>query len=158
MSLDINSSPEMKNYFQNDSNDWYMNYAVGVPEFANHFQQELLNFKTYWDQNMLNSVCLTVAVYNNSKDLAHDISQTMFNHNFEFSRDEAMGVICETMSDYFNGEYVIGTNHQEGAIRMTLALLKNIPETNFKDWENTKPYNQDVRKMIGIADVISKIV
>lgn len=149
---------QQQNYFQDDSKDWYMNYAVGVPDFAKYFQQELLNFKNYSDQNLLNSVSLTVAVYNNSKDLAHDISQTMFNRDFIFGRDETMGVICEAMNDIFNNEYVIGTEQNEGAVRMTLALLKNIPETKFKDWENTAPYGLNVRKIMGIVDVISKIV
>lgn len=152
---------QQQNYFQDDSKDWYINYAIGVPDFARHFQEELLKFKNYKNQNLLNAVCLAVAVYNNSKDLSHDISQTMFNHNFEVSRDECMGIICETINDFTSHDYtsksinaiVDGalTNDVERAIRIALAICKNIPI-------NKAESDADIHNFVGIVEVIARIV
>jgi hypothetical protein len=150
-------------YFQSTEKipDWYINYAEGVPAFAGYFKDELQRFKTFEDQQLLNIVALTVATTNNAKDLAHDISQTMFDHNFVFSRDQTMGAIVECLNDYIisGSDYILGKDRDEARVRMTIAILKGISKDRFIDWNETRLDEElKIRHIIGIVEVISKII
>jgi len=156
-------SAEKTTYFQSTDNipDWYINYAEGVPAFAEYFKNELNNFKRFEDQQLLNIVALTVATINNAKDLMHDISQTMFDRDFVFSRDETMGAIIECLNDYtlLESGYVLGEDRDEARVRMTIAILKGISKDRFTDWNETRTTEEfKIRAIIGIVDVISKIL
>lgn len=159
-------SAEKTAYFQSTAGgnripDWYMNYSEGVPAFAEYFRNELKRFESFEDQQLLNIVALTVAVINNSKDLIHDISQTMFDRDFVFSRDETMGAIVECLNDYTLLEfgYVLGEDRDEARVRMTIAILKGISKDRFTDWNETRTLEEHkIRAIIGVVDVISKII
>jgi hypothetical protein len=156
-------SAEKTAYFQSTDKlpDWYINYAEGVPAFAEYFKNELLRFERFDDQQLLNVVALTVATVNNSKDLMHDISQTMFDRDFVFSRDETMGAIVECLNDYalLESGYVLGTDDNEARVRMTIAILKSISKDRFTDWNEARTLEEHrIRAIIGIVDVISKII
>jgi hypothetical protein len=158
-------STEKTAYFQSSAKgeripDWYLNYAEGVPAFAEYFKRELLAFERFEDQSLLNTVALTVATMNNSKDLMHDISQTMFDRDFVYSRDMVMGAIIECLNDYTlrDSNYILGEDENEARVRMTIAILKNMPKSYFLDWNESRTEEHKIRAIIGIVDVISKIV
>lgn len=161
--MNITQSAEKTAYFQSTNRipDWYLNYAEGVPAFAEYFRNELKRFETFEDQQLLNIVALTVATINNAKDLMHDISQTMFDRDFVFSRDETMGAIVECLNDYalLESGYVLGEDRDEARVRMTIAILKGISKDRFTDWNETRTTEEfRIRAIIGIVDVISKII
>jgi len=156
-------SAEKTAYFQSEDkiSDWYMNYAEGTPAFAEYFKLQLLKFEQFEDQSLLNTVALTVATVNNSKDLMHDISQTMFDRDFVYSRDMVMGAIAECLNDYalIDKNYVLGEDTDEARVRMTVALLRGMPKSLFLDWNETRTEEEHkIRAIIGIVDVISKII
>lgn len=161
--MNTTQSAEKTAYFQSTNRipDWYLNYAEGVPAFAEYFRNELKRFETFEDQQLLNIVALTVATINNAKDLMHDISQTMFDRDFVFSRDETMGAIVECLNDYalLESGYVLGEDRDEARVRMTIAILKGISKDRFTDWNETRTTEEfRIRAIIGIVDVISKII
>lgn len=161
--MNTTQSAEKTAYFQSPNRipDWYLNYAEGVPAFAEYFQNELKRFETFEDQQLLNIVALTVATINNAKDLAHDISQTMFDRDFVFSRDDTLGAIVECLNDYalLESGYVLGEDRDEARVRMTIGILKGISKDRFVDWNETRTAEEfRIRAIIGVVDVISKII
>ena len=156
-------SAEKTAYFQSENKipDWYINYSEGIPAFAEYFRNELKRFESFEDQQLLNIVALTVATVNNAKDLMHDVSQTMFDRDFVFSRDETMGAIVECLNDYalLESGYVLGEDLDEARVRITIAILKGISKDRFTDWNETRTLEEHkIRAIIGIVDVISKII
>lgn len=156
-------SAEKTAYFQSENKipDWYINYSEGTPAFAEYFRNELKRFESFEDQQLLNIVALTVATVNNAKDLMHDVSQTMFDRDFVFSRDETMGAIVECLNDYalLESGYVLGEDRDEARVRMTIAILKGISKDRFTDWNETRTLEEHkIRAIIGVVDVISKII
>ncbi len=159
-------SAEKTAYFQSSASgekipDWYMNYAEGVPAFAEYFKRQLYILEHFEDQSLLNTVALTVAVFNNSRDLTHDISQTMFDRDFTYSRDMVMGAIIECLNDYALKEnhHILGEDIDEARVRMTIAILKGMPKSIFLDWNESRTAEEHrIRAIIGIVDVISKII
>jgi hypothetical protein len=156
-------SAEKTAYFQSEDkiDNWYTNYAEGTPAFAEYFKHQLIALEKFEDQSLLNTVALTVATVNNSKDLMHDISQTMFDKNFVYSRDMVMGAIVECLNDYalIDKNYVLGEDKDEARVRMTIAIIKNIPKSLFLDWDETRLLEEHkVRAIIGITEVISRII
>ena len=148
-------SAEKTAYFQSENKipDWYINYSEGIPAFAEYFRNELKRFESFEDQQLLNIVALTVATVNNAKDLMHDVSQTMFDRDFVFSRDETMGAIVECLNDYalLESGYVLGEDRDEARVR--------ISKDRFTDWNETRTLEEHkIRAIIGVVDVISKII
>lgn len=167
MNLDIKDAK--KEYFQNEIPEWYLNYSDGIPEFGKFFREELISFSNYKDQNLLNAVCLAVSVYMNAKDLTHDISQTMFNKDFEISRDECMSIICEALYDFSAGKNIIiyTPDKIETAIRVALAHcyygsltkeqqigLSNPPSDNAV----SSYVCHDILNFVGVVQVIGRLV
>jgi len=139
--------------------DWYLNYYEGVPKFAEYFKRELQKYETYDDQNLLNSVALATAVYLGQKDLMHDISQTMFDRQFMFTRDQAMGAIIESMNETvltpnlpLGEEPTTIDERNEMAIRLTIEILRN------NDFSSNSKLEPTVRAIIGIVEVIARIM
>jgi hypothetical protein len=162
MNSDTDIKQTKKAFFENEIPDWYLNYADGVPKFARYFQEELLSFKNYKDQNLLNAVCLAVAVYINAKDLVHDISQTMFNKDFPMERDECMSVICDSI-DIFSSEkqYIIHTSNPiETAIRVALAhcAFGSKAYDIIQPEENQLACYDDICRFVGVVSVIGRII
>ena len=78
-----------------------------------------------------------------------------------FSRDETMGAIVECLNDYALLEfgYVLGEDRDEARVRMTIAILKGISKDRFTDWNETRTLEEHkIRAIIGVVDVISKII
>lgn len=153
-----------KEFFQTPKEDripdWYLNYAEGVPKFAEYFRRELEKFANFEDQNFLNSVALAVAVYTGQKDLMHDISQTMLDRDFMFSRDQAMGAILESMNETrllpespIGEEPTDSDSRNEIGIRIAIEILR---DNNFKS--SNSNLDAKIRAIIGIVEIIARIM
>ena len=110
--------------------EWYENYAVGCPPFAEDVRQELLDLKT--DTRVLrDAICLSAALTLNARDLVHDITQSIMDYKEDLAamRDDIITLTHQAIGDFTLGDYTLikeGDGFMSPEIRQTVAIIMNI--------------------------------
>jgi|TARA_B100001094_G_scaffold197685_1_gene191775 hypothetical protein len=110
--------------------EWYKNYAVGCPAFASDVKDELLALRTE-ERSLRDVYCLAAALTINSRDLVHDITQSIMDYHLALNaeRDAIIQLTHQAVKDFTVGDLQLVKKEDgfmSGDIRQAVAIAMNV--------------------------------
>ena len=122
---------------QHKIDEWFMNYSVGCPHFADEVREELIALRDE-ERSLRDVYCLAAALTINARDLVHDITQSIMDFNklgLNDERDNILKLVHKAIKDF--------TEHGDGD-------MYGAPELNLVN-EGKHFMEGDVRQAVAIA-------
>ena len=115
--------------------EWFMNYSVGCPHFAEDVKKELIALGKE-ERSLRDVYCLAAALTINSRDLVHDITQSIMEYN-EAINEERDNILMMThqavkhFTEHGDGEDELnlvhkGNHFMEGDVRQAVAIAMGV--------------------------------
>lgn len=148
---------------------WWINYAEGIPKFADEYKKELLNLSTK-DRLFVNTIALATAFTLKSPDLLHDISQTMFDDNLVSTRDDIIAMAANAHYDYITKyNYIITASDPaddtewldmrvRSAVAIALRYDKSVTSAHAKANIPMPAEFEDIRNLVALITIIIKLL
>ena len=109
--------------------EWFMNYSVGCPPFAEDVKEELIALGKE-ERSLRDVYCLAAALTINSRDLVHDITQSIMDYNEPINeeRDNILKLTHQAVKDFTEGDYnLVKEGHwMSGDVRAAVAVAMNV--------------------------------
>ena len=115
--------------------EWFMNYSVGCPPFAEDVKKELIALGKE-ERSLRDVYCLAAALTINSRDLVHDITQSIMEYNEAINeeRDNILMMTHQAVKDFTehgDGEDELnlvhkGNHFMEGDVRQAVAIAMGV--------------------------------
>ena len=115
--------------------EWFQNYAVGCPYFATDVKDELLALAKE-ERSLRDVYCLAAALTINSRDLVHDITQSLMDYNKPINeeRDNILMMTHKAVkhfTEHGDGEDELnlvyeGKHFMEGDVRQAVSIAMGV--------------------------------